>query len=91
VINFITVAIAKIPKLCHLKQIEVKFQDDIFSPDGDTLYCKMCDTKLVAEKRFKVQQHTGRNKPNRAMPISNKKKSVQMLLQQCSSECGNKS
>ena len=51
----------------------------------------MCDTKVAAENRFTVQQHIGRDKHIRAVQISNKKKSVQMLLQQCSSGGGNKS
>jgi hypothetical protein len=44
-------------KSCHLKQIVLEFGDDIFSTDGDILYCKICDTKLVAEKRFMVHHH----------------------------------
>jgi hypothetical protein len=66
---------AKSSKSCNLKQIVVEF-GDIFSTDGDILYCKMCDTKVAVEKRFIVQQHIGRNKHVRAMQISNKKKSV---------------
>jgi hypothetical protein len=56
-----------------------------------TFYTVRCDTKVVAEKRFTVQQHIGRDKHIRAVQISNKKKSVQMFLQQCSSGGGNKS
>jgi hypothetical protein len=50
----------------------------------------MRDTEVVQEKGFTLQQHIGRDKHIRAVQISNKKKSVQMLLQQCSSEGGNK-
>jgi hypothetical protein len=71
---------AKPSKLCHLKQIVAEFGDDIFSTDSHILYCKMCDTKVVAEERFMIQQHIGHDKHIRAVQISNKKKSVQMLL-----------
>jgi hypothetical protein len=80
---------AKPYKSCHLKEIVGEFGNDIFSIDGGILYCKMCDTKVPAEKRLTVQ-HIGRDKHIRAVQISNKKKSLQMLLQQCSSEGGNK-
>jgi hypothetical protein len=77
---------AKPSKLCHLKQIVAEFGYDIFSTDG-----KMCDTKKAAEKFIMVQQHIGCNKHIRAVQISNKTKSVQILLQQCTSEVRNKS
>lgn len=91
VILFIMMPKAKPSKSCHLKQIVAEFGDYIFSTDGDILYCKMCDTKVAAEKRFTVQQHIGRDKHIRAVQISNKKKSAQRLLQQCSYEGENKS
>jgi hypothetical protein len=40
--------------------------------DGDILNCKMCDTKVAAEKRLTVQQHIGRDKHIRAVQISRK-------------------
>jgi hypothetical protein len=48
---------AKPSKSSHLKQIVV----DVFLTDGDILFCKMCDTKVAAEKRFTIQ-HIGRDK-----------------------------
>jgi hypothetical protein len=51
----------------------------------------MRDTKLAVEKIFTVQQHIGCNKHIQAVQISNKKKSLQMLMQQCLSGGGNKS
>jgi hypothetical protein len=45
---------------CHLKQIVAEFGDDAFSTDGDFLYCKMCDTKVAAEKNY------GTNRPRQA-------------------------
>jgi hypothetical protein len=81
---------AKPSKSCLLMQTVVEFGDDVFSTD--ILYCQMCDTKVAAEKLFTAQQHIGRDKHiQQAMQILNKKKSLQRLLQQCSSEGGNKS
>jgi hypothetical protein len=60
----------------HLKQIVIEFGDDIFSTDGDILYCIMCDTKVAAGKRFMVQQHIDREKHTWGVKILNKKKSV---------------
>ena len=51
-INFITIPKAKPTKSCHLKQFVAEFGDDIFSTDGYILYCKMCDTKVAAEKKI---------------------------------------
>jgi hypothetical protein len=56
-----------------------------------TFYAVRRVTEVVAEKRFTVQQPIGRDKHIGAVEISNKKKSVQMLLQQCSSYGGNNS
>jgi hypothetical protein len=52
VIHFNTMPKAKPSKSCHLKQIVVEFGDDIFSVDGNTLYCKMSDTKVAVEKDY---------------------------------------
>jgi hypothetical protein len=41
---------AKPSKSCHLKQTVVEFGDDIFSTDGDILYCKVCDIKVASGK-----------------------------------------
>jgi hypothetical protein len=73
---------AKPSKSCHLNQIILEFGDDIFSTDGDILYCIMCGTKVAAGKRLVVQQHISHDKHIRAVQISSKNKSVQILLQQ---------
>jgi hypothetical protein len=59
---------AKTSESCHLKRIVVEFGDDIFSTGGDILSvkCMTCDTKVAAEKRFKVQRVT-RDKHIRAV------------------------
>ena len=45
----------------------------------------MCETKVLAERKFTVQQHLGREKYIRAMQLSSKKKSTQLLLQETAS------
>ncbi|PNF18950.1 hypothetical protein B7P43_G14910 [Cryptotermes secundus] len=34
-----------------------EFGDKYFSTDGEILFCKMCEVKVTADKRFTVQQH----------------------------------
>jgi hypothetical protein len=34
-----------------------EFGDKYLSTDGEILFCKMCEVKLTADKRFTVQQH----------------------------------
>jgi hypothetical protein len=41
---------AKPSESYNLKQVVAEFGDDSFSTDCDILYCKMCDTKVPAEK-----------------------------------------
>ena len=54
------------------------------------LFCKMCGTKVAAERKFTVQQHVGREKHIRAMELASKKKSKQLLLQKTVSMKDNK-
>jgi len=61
---------------CHLKAILYEFGDDIFFTDGKILFCKMCETKVVAERKFTVQQHVGHEKHIQAMQLASKKKST---------------
>lgn len=35
---------------------------DVFSTDGDILFCKVCSVKVNAEKKFTVTQHLKTNK-----------------------------
>jgi len=48
------------PKPKHydrLNDFVKEFGETIFSSDKSVLYCKMCDIKVSAEKRFTVIQH----------------------------------
>jgi hypothetical protein len=58
--------------------------------DGKILFCKMCKTKVEANRKFTVQHHLGREKHIRAMHLANKKKSTQLLLQETASMKDNK-
>ena len=64
---------------CHLKP---EFGDDIFSTYGKIPFCKVCETKVAAERKFTVQKHVGREKDIRAVQLTSKKKSTQVLLQE---------
>jgi len=66
----------------RLKSIVSEFGEDAFSSDGSILFCKLCEVKVAAEKRFTVQQHIGREKHKRAVEHSNKQKKAQLLLSQ---------
>ncbi|KAJ4436596.1 hypothetical protein ANN_16629 [Periplaneta americana] len=68
-----------------------EFGDDVFSTDGAVLFCKLCETKISAKRKFTVQQHVGRDKHIRAVQFASKKKSTQPLLQQSVSTKENKS
>jgi len=63
----------------NLKNLVNDFGSDIFSTDGEILFCKICGTKVAAEKRFTVQQHITRQKHIRGLDQMNSKK--QRLLQ----------
>jgi hypothetical protein len=39
-----------------------EFGKDIFSTDGEILFCKICEIKVASEKKFTVVQHISRNK-----------------------------
>jgi len=35
---------------------------DIFSTDGTVLFCKICEVKVAADRKFTVKQHVSRIK-----------------------------
>lgn len=67
-----------------LKQFVSEYGDTVFSSDGTILYCKICEVKVSAEKRFTVDQHVNREKHKRGIQAGERKKQ-QMLLGQCTS------
>ena len=40
-----------------LRSFVREFGENIFSTDGVMLFCKLCEVKVTAEKRFSVLQH----------------------------------
>jgi hypothetical protein len=56
-IHFITTPKAKPFKSCRLKRIVLEFTDDIFSTDGDILYCGAWERKVAAEKQSRHNIH----------------------------------
>jgi hypothetical protein len=39
-----------------------EFGEKYFTTDGIILFCKLCEVKVMAEKRFRVQQHCNTDK-----------------------------
>lgn len=67
-------------KPCHLRKIVSEFGENVFSTDGIILFCKLCETKVSADKRFTVIQHIGRDKHKRAAELAKKKREGSQLL-----------
>lgn len=52
-----TIEGVKIPKVkqsrqSFLRQLVTEFGDSVFTTDGSVLFCKLCEVKVSAEKRF---------------------------------------
>lgn len=69
-------------KATSLRNIVSEFGEEVFSTDGSILFCKVCEVKVAAERRFTVQQHIGREKHKRAVENADKKKTSQLLIAQ---------
>ena len=41
----------------HLRSYVSEYGNDIFSSDGEVLFCEICDVKLCALKRFTDEKH----------------------------------
>ena len=53
----------------HLGNLVNAFGSEIFSTDGQILYCKFCETRVASEKRFTVQQHVTCEKHKRVIDL----------------------
>ena len=58
----------------------------MFSSDGSTVFSKLCEIKVSAEKQFIVQQHIGRQKHLKAVLRAKERKTSQLLLRQSTGE-----
>uniref|UniRef100_A0A2S2PVS2 CGG triplet repeat-binding protein 1 n=1 Tax=Sipha flava TaxID=143950 RepID=A0A2S2PVS2_9HEMI len=52
---------------CRLRAYVQEFGENIFSTYGNILFCKVCEVKVVAEKKFTITQHMSRDKHLRAL------------------------
>jgi hypothetical protein len=48
--------------LIYLRAFVSEFGSDIFSTNGYILFCKICDVKVAADKKFTVEQYVSRQK-----------------------------
>jgi len=72
---------AKSSDVCRLRSYVQQYGESIFSTDGSVLFCKICEVRVAAEKKFTVTQHVGREKHLRALDIQkNKKREVVQTL-----------
>jgi len=56
---------------------------NIFSTDGLMLFCKICNVKVTAEKRFAIQQHLSRDKHTNGVErskLQNEKNNTQSFI-----------
>lgn len=52
----------KVSKNTRLNSFVNYFGKEVFSTDGYVLFCKICEVKVAADKKFTVEQHISRNK-----------------------------
>lgn len=74
----------------RLRAFVSEFGSDIFSTDGYILFCKICDVKVAADKKFTVEQHVSRQKHIHGIERKNlqtEKSKNQSLLTQPSRKC----
>jgi len=52
----------KMSKSNQLTKYVNEFGKEVFSTDGEILFCKICEIKVASEKKFTVVQHISRDK-----------------------------
>jgi len=52
----------KIPCLDRLRGYVREYGSDVFSTDGQIVFCKICEVKVAADKKFTITQHVSRDK-----------------------------
>lgn len=66
-----------------------RYGEKVFSTDGNILFCKLCEVRVAAEKKFTIDQHVKREKHIRGLQLLEGKKTThQMLLGQACSSSG---
>ena len=74
-----------------LRKYVNEFGGDIFSTDGTILFCKVCEVRVSAEKKFTIQQHVASNKHIIGVQKKNDKETscLQTLITTSSNSCFN--
>lgn len=70
----------KTSNIVRIKSYISEYGENIFSSDGNILYCKMCEVKVMCEKRFTVLQHLKTDKHILCERHSGKEQKNQQLL-----------
>jgi len=55
------------PKVPSFQKYLTEFGENVFSTDGNILFCKICETKVNGSKRFTVIQHLKTSKHEQLM------------------------
>jgi hypothetical protein len=63
-----------------LRGFDKDFGEEYFSSDGRILFCKLCEVKVTAGKRFNVQQHCDMEKHKNILSRQTNHQSRQRLL-----------
>lgn len=71
----------------RLRDLVLEFGEDVFTSDGIVLFCKVCNIKVNADKKYNIQQHIAREKHVHGIERKNKDKTKsQLLLKNMSSQ-----
>lgn len=57
----------KMPYLDRLRGYVREYGSDVFSTDGQILFCKICEVKVAADKKFTITQHVSRDKHRKGL------------------------
>ena len=70
----------KDPLSKKLRDYVKDYGDEVFSTDGQVLFCKMCSCSVSAEKKFSIDRHIDREKHKNMELFKNKSKSGHQAL-----------
>jgi hypothetical protein len=65
--------------------------NDVFSTDGTVLFCKICEVKVAADKKFTVEQHISRIKHINGVELKKKNQQSASKFQRLITEPSKKS
>jgi len=73
------------PKVNGIKKYITEFGEEVFSTDGDILFCKIYSVKVNSVKRFTVTQHLKTSKHERLLNCKQNFKTQQLFTPSTSS------